>query len=134
MGATAGAIVGSAVTSPRNSTTGALVGGIIGNLVGRHAGRSADEDEAEEKRYRRELARRDAALREEEANRRRADLNRWCISCHRQNTILGAQRCISCGDMLVRQKYCPGCLTTFSVASAGRFCPFCAEKRRLEYN
>ena len=136
MGATAGAIIGSGLSDRHNRTTGAVLGGIIGNMIGGSVGRAADQEEAEERqhevRVRRERER-ELALREAEARRVQAGLDRWCLSCHRQNAIAGAYRCPSCGDPLIREKYCDGCLTAFSPTSVYRYCPYCHEKRRLLY-
>ncbi len=136
MGATAGAIIGSSLTNNKNKTTAALLGGVIGNIIGSSAGRAADQEEAAEDRYHArtaELRERSMAQREAEVRRLQAGLDRWCLSCHRQNSIPGAHRCPSCGDSLVREKVCSGCLTSFSPTVSYRFCPYCSEKRILAF-
>lgn len=135
-GTAAGAIIGSSVAGRNDKTTGAVLGGIIGNMIGGSAGRAADQEEADEQRYHRRLIRereRQITLREAELQRTRNGLDRWCMSCYRQNNIAGAQRCPSCGDGLIREKYCNGCLTTFTPTSAYRYCPYCRERRALVY-
>ncbi|MBM3886681.1 glycine zipper 2TM domain-containing protein, partial [Candidatus Dependentiae bacterium] len=117
VGATAGAIIGSSLTDNRNKTSAALLGGVIGNIIGSHAGRAADQEEAAEEYYHKrtiELREREIVRREAEVRLVNAGLDRWCLACHRQNGIPGAHRCPSCGDSLVREKVCNGCLTSFS--------------------
>ena len=135
-GTAAGAIIGSSVAGRNDKTTGAVLGGIIGNMIGGSAGRAADQDEAEENRHQHRIIRereRQIAAREAELLRTRNGLDRWCMSCYRQNNIAGAQRCPSCGDGLIREKYCNGCLTTFTATSSYRYCPYCRERRALVY-
>lgn len=136
MGAAAGAIIGSALADEDDKTSGVLFGGIIGNMLGGAAGRVADQEEAA-------VARREALVRRENeriieqqkelARRSRDGLDRWCLSCYRQNGIAGARRCTACGDMLVREKFCDGCLTVFAATSAYRYCPYCQERHRLAF-
>jgi DNA-directed RNA polymerase subunit RPC12/RpoP len=136
IGATAGAIIGAGLADERNTSTGALLGGVIGNMLGGAAGRAADAEEAEEKRHyaqMRRLREQEIERREEQNRRAQAQLDRWCMSCLRQNSIEGAHRCPSCGDRLIREKFCSGCLTAFSANSSYRYCPYCNEKRVLAY-
>ncbi len=136
VGATAGAIIGSSLADNRNKTTGAVLGGIIGNMIGGGAGRVADQEEADERRHEERIRRnheREILVREAEIRKTRAGLDRWCLSCHRQNYIDGAKRCPACGDTLVREKYCNGCLTVFAATSVYRYCPYCYERQRLIY-
>lgn len=136
VGATAGAIIGSSLTNNKNKTTAALLGGVIGNIIGSSAGRAADQEEASEGLYHApftQLRKRSVAQRETEVRRVHAGLDRWCLFCHRQNNIPGAHRCPSCGDSLVREKFCSGCLTSFAPTVSYRFCPYCSEKRILAF-
>ena len=135
-GATAGAIIGSSISDPRDKTTGAVLGGIIGNMLGGVAGRTADMEERIEACHQQRLEKnrvRQLAAREAALNHTHKGLDRWCLSCYRQNNIAGAQRCPSCGDSLVREKFCDGCLTTFIATSSYRYCPYCRERRVLAY-
>jgi hypothetical protein len=135
MGATAGAIIGSSLSSNKNKTTAAVIGGIIGNIVGTTAGRAADADEAHERRYARNVMKQERELmkRHVQVHRLQAALDSWCASCREQNCIPGALRCPSCGDALVREKFCSGCLTGFSPTASYRYCPFCRDRRALAY-
>lgn len=135
-GTAAGAIIGSSIADRHDKTTGAVLGGIIGNMIGGSAGRAADEEEAEERRHHQRSMRdreRQIAAREAELYKTKNGLDRWCMSCYRQNNIPGAQRCPSCGDGLVREKYCNGCLSIFPTTSSYRYCPYCRERRSLIY-
>lgn len=135
LGTTAGAIIGSSISSEKNKTTAAVIGGIIGNIVGASAGRTADEEEAEELRLAKKFARRERkfARHLEQVHKLQANLDRWCVTCKNQNTIPGAYRCTSCGDALVCEKFCSGCLTGFSPAASYRYCPYCRDRRILAY-
>lgn len=124
-GTATGAMIGAHVAGHRDKATGAILGGLIGNMIGSSAGRVADKEEASEQQ-------REAYVRRLEAENNNG-FNRWCLSCYRKNKIQGAQRCPTCGDRLVSEKYCGGCLTSFSVESMYRYCPYCREKRRLIY-
>lgn len=136
VGTAAGALIGSSFASERNKTTGAVLGGIIGNMIGGGAGRAADAEEAAEHRHEKLIQRareQEIAQREAHVRRMSTGLDRWCLSCHRQNGIEGAKRCPSCGDSLVREKYCDGCMTVFAATSVYRYCPYCYDKQRLAF-
>jgi len=136
MGATAGAIIGSTLSNNKNKTTGVLLGGMIGNMLGSSAGRAADQEAAEEEYYKARtlvLREREIAQREAQVRRVQAGLDRWCLNCHRQNSIPGAYRCPSCGDKFVREKTCNGCATSFSPTTSYRYCPYCNERRLLVF-
>ncbi len=138
VGSAAGAMLGASVS--RDPLAGALIGGLVGGAVGGSVGRAGDaEEEHQERRHRERAHARQHAANEQklaqahEENRAlRKAMKKWCCNCQHESSIIGANRCASCGSRLITEKFCRCCLTTFNARSGCHYCPYCPEGVRLD--
>ena len=130
-GAVSGAIIGEAVSGRESKGTGTVLGAMIGNYIGRKIGREEDKKEQKIKKI---AQKEEIQELKSENNYLRNNLNKWCDSCHKRVSIVGANNCPYCGTRLIKEKFCKMCLTSFSPESNYRFCPYCIrENVRLSY-
>lgn len=128
LGAAGGGLIGNVVAGKNSKAAGTLIGGLLGGIVGSSLGRAADEEEELDrtvKKQERIAHARQIECLQEENERLRRDLVKWCSGCGRRCELAGACSCACCGSPLIREKFCHECKTIFSPRSGYQYCPYC---------
>jgi len=130
IGAAGGGLIGHVVAGKDSKVAGTLIGSLLGGLVGGTMGKSVDEDEEIDNNIKdreRIEHHRDLEYLQEENERLRRNLIKWCSNCGRRCELVGANSCASCGAGLIHEKFCKDCKTSFTPQSGYKFCPYCKE-------